>query len=238
MSQELPEYRVQEAQLVARRALALSAYCCRGYIDKGKGNADAESLRERLIQWLARFDLMGQLGPAESEAVRAPLGSLRPGLATRITWEVEGLAVLAWALGRGACPEHDGEVDPYATTDSVGLLADDADTAIVTAKLRGNEELLAYRELMYAVHCRVRDFQRNGSRKDFACWIEPKWLDLLHIDTTRVIADDDLGFGGQPIGSLSADKVARYEWSIAEQHRASIWLVGEERNHWETTADT
>lgn len=238
MSHDPPEYRVQEPQVVARRALALSAYCCRGYIDQGKGNADAESLRERLIQWLCRFDLMGQLGPTELEAVRALLGSLRPGLASRITWDVEGLAVLAWALGRGARPEHDGEVDPYAITDSVSLLANDADTAIATAKLRSNEELEAYRELMYAVHCRVRDFRRNGGRKDFASWIEPKWLDLLGIDTKRIMSDGDLGFGGQPISSLNADKVARYEWSITEQHRASIWLVGEERNHWETTADT
>ena len=238
MSDEQAEYRMQDAESVAKRGLALSAYCCRGYIDRGSGDADAESLRDRMLQWLSRFGLIEQLSAFERDAMRAPLGSLTSSLESRITWEAEGLAVLAWALGRGELPEHDGEVDPYAVTDSMYFLADDADTVICEAKLRSAEEILAYRELMYGIHCRLRDFLRNGGTKDFASWIEMRWLQILKVDTARVITEGDLGFKGQPIGSVEADQLKRYEWAISEQHRASIWLAGEATHHWETTADT
>ena len=238
MPGESSEYQVQDPVSVARRALALSAYCCRGFIDGGKGDVDAESVRDRMIQWLSRFNLNEQLGSSEWDAIRAPLGSLTPALKNRMTWEVEGLAVLAWALGMGPLPEHDGQVDPFAVTDSVGFLTDDVDAIIVDAKLRSQDELQVYRELMYAIHCRVRDFLRNGKQKDFAGWTEVRWFELLRIDSTHLLADGDLRFKGQTISALEADQLKKYEWCICEQHRASIWLVGEEQNHWETTADT
>jgi hypothetical protein len=233
-----PEFQIQSPETVAKRALAMSAYCCRGYIDTGKGNADAESVQDRMIQWLTRFNLVEQLGSFEWDAIRSPLGSMSPQIASRITWEIEGLAVLTWAIERGSLPEHDSQSDPYAVTDSMHFLAEDADHIIVNARLRGTEELRAYRDLMYAIHCRLRDFLRNGGSKDFTNWIEPRWLEILGIGATRLIINGDLGFKGQPISVLENDQLKQYEWGIREQHRASIWLVGEDQNYWETNADT
>lgn len=216
----------------------MSACCCRGCIENGKGNFDAESVQDRMIQWVERFNLVEQLGTFEWDAIRSPLGSLPSVVANRMSWDAEGLAVLVWALGRGKLPEHDGQVDPYAVTDSVNFLGDDANDIIASASLLGAEELNAYRELMYAIHCRVRDFLRGGQRKDFTSWVEMRWFDALRLDSNRFIVDGDLGVDGKTIDIVELERLKTCEWGICEQHRASIWLVGEEQNHWETAADT
>lgn len=232
------EDEVQPAATVARRTLALAACCCRGNIESGKGNADAESVRGRMIQWVTRFNLTEQLGPSEWAQISAPLGSLPPGVANGMTWEAEGLAVLLWALGLGEMPAHDDQVDPYAVAGAAHFLAEDVDEFIDGAILRPAEELLAFREVMYAIHCRVTGFLRGGGKKDFAGWLERDWLETLKIKPARLLAGGDLAFKGQAIGALGIDHLKRYEQGINEQHRASIWLIGEEANHWETVADT
>ena len=226
------DYQPQSPDNVAKRALALAAYCCRGYIDHGNGNADAESLRNRMVRWVERFNLIEHLGTFEWEAISSPLGTLPSRLASQMSWEAEGLAVLVWALGRGPLPSHDGQVDPYAVTDSIHFLSDDAYDIISQASPLKTEELRAYRELMYAIHCRVRDFLRNGGSQDFESWLESPWLDMLHLDSSRIIVDRDLAVKGTPITMSAIDQVRTCEWSVNAQHRASIWLVGEEQKHW------
>ena len=174
------------AKAVARRAIALSAYCCRGYIENGKGNVDAESVRDRMIQWLTRLELIENLAPYEWDRIQSPLGSLRDGIAKRMTWEAGGLAVFAWALGCGNLPGHDERIDPYAVTDSLRFLGDDAKEIIDAAELRDSVHLHAYRELMYAIHCRLRDCIRQPGQKDFTRWIEMRWLDVPDIDARAV----------------------------------------------------
>jgi len=238
MSVEEPDYQIQRPEIVAKRALALAACCCRGFIDEGKGNPDAESVRERMIQWIEKFKLKEQLGPFEWDSIRSPLGGLESVVAKRMSWEAEGLAVLAWALQLGQLPMHDDQVDPYAVTDSVFFLGDEAGNVVANASLRESEQLLAYREMMYAIHCRIRYFFRNGEKKDFTSWIEPEWLTVLKVDSRRLVVDGDLGFEGKPMSAVEPGRLRTFEWGINAQHRASVWLIGEEEKHWETPADT
>lgn len=238
MTEPSSDYKIQPPEMVAKRALALAAYSCRGYLESGQGNPEAQSVQNRMIGWVAQLNLTEQLGNFEWQAIHAPLGSLPTGLASEMTWEVEGLAVLIWALQRGKIPEYDSQLDPYEVTDSVYFLGDDAAEIISHAQLRQPEELFAYREWMYAVHCRVRDFLRHGVRKNFKSWIDLRWLEILHLDPTSVMVAGDLGFHGKAIDHVELDQLQGYESGIREQHRASVWLIGEEQNHWETNADT
>src|SRR5207248_1231349 len=114
-----------DAATVARRALALCAFTCRGFIEKGPGNPDAENARDRLLSWVRQFGLTPSLGPLELETINAPLGGLSQFHRFDATWACEGVAVLAWALGRFELPKHDEQVDPYAVTDALFFLGDD-----------------------------------------------------------------------------------------------------------------
>jgi len=242
MSDEIPEAEPDDcppdAATVASRALALCALTCRGFLEKGAGNADAEGVRDRIIEWVETLSLAGHLAAYELDAIRKPLGALTATKTSHLTWMAEGAAVLAWALGRGGLPRHDAQVDPYAVTDSLEFLSPDASEVVASADLRGGDEIRTYRELMYAIHCRVRDAFRNGHRKDFTTWIESRWLVALHIDAQQVIAGGDLSICGNPVCDVEKSSLPTFEAGIAEQHRASIWLVGESPTHWETTADT
>ncbi len=120
----------------------------------------------------------------------------------------------------------------------MGLLSDDALQMLSNSRLRSMNEISACRELLYAVHCRLRDYLRHRQGKDFTGWIEPEWLDVLHVERQRVIAESDLAIGGIPISKVAEGRIRSCEWAVCEQHRASIWLAGEYPTYSETPADT
>lgn len=226
------------AARAARRALVMSALVCRGSIEGGAGHSEAESLYSNVLSWLARLKLEADLEPFECEVLNRPLGTLDSTQVIRATWAVEGLAVLAWALNHLDFPEYDDKVDPYTVTESLCFLSEGAAELVQSARLRTTAELEAYRELMYAIHCRLRDFDRDKQRKPFATWIDKTWMKILGIDVDHLIVDGDLAVDGKAIGDVHEDRLRSFEWVIGERHRASIWLLGEYPVYSETPVDT
>lgn len=214
-------------QRVARRALVLSAIACRSNSDHDPTNPDAIALWNRLKTWIESLDVASEIEPAEKEMIYAPLGSLDNRKRIQATWRAEGLAILAWALGRFPFPKHGEKVDPYELTDSLAFLAEEAAEIISSAELHPRVELDACRELLYALHCRLREFQRQKKARSIAHWIEPTWLESLGVESP-IGPTDDLRVGDVEIAAADEEKVNQYEWAVCERHRAAIWLVGEE----------
>jgi hypothetical protein len=226
------------ASRVARRSLILAAVVCRGAIDSGAGQPEAECLQKRILGWLTGSDLWGEVEPSEEEILRTPLGRLETKDVIRATWYAEGLAILAWALDRLGFPRHDQKVDPYAVTDAAGFLGEEAAEVISTAKLRNRAELGACRELLYAIHARLRDFARSKDRKNFASWVEREWIDTLGLDAADLIVDDDLAIDGEVISYAEVSRLHECEWITCERHRAIIWLLGGHPIYSQTPVDT
>jgi hypothetical protein len=230
--------RLVGATRVARRSLILAAVVCRGSIDSGAGQPEAESLRQRILDWLTGLNLWDEVEPGEREILYAPLGKLEAKQVIRTTWYAEGLAILAWALNRLGLPRHDEKVDPYAVTDSLWFLSEDAAEVISTARLRSVTELEACRELLYAIHCRLRDFARNRGRKNFTTWVEKTWIATLRLDAAHLIVHDDLAIDGKAITEVEESRLQECEWATCERHRAIIWLFGEYPVFSQTPVDT
>ncbi len=171
--------------------------------------------------------MASEIEPAEKDMIYAPLGSLDKQKGTRATWRAEGLGILAWALGRFPFPKYGEKVDPYELTDSLAFLDEEATNVIQSAELRPRAQLKACRELFYAIHCRLREFQRQKKARSIAAWIEPTWLETLGIESPLGPAGD-LRVGGLEIGDVDEGKVNQYAWAVNERHRAAIWLAGEE----------
>ena len=227
-----------DAERVARRAIILSAIVCRSNSDHDRANPDAIDRWTRLQTWIETQDVGCEIEPAEEEIIYAPLGRLDEKTAIRSTWQAEGLAILAWALGRFPFPKHDQKVDPYELTDSLMFLDDDAGTVINDAKLRPPDELNACRELYYAVHCRLRVFQGHREARNIAHWFEPKWLDALAIDFP-LGPTGDIRIGDVEIIAAAEKSVMECEWAVYERHRAAIWLTdGDEPLYSRVPVDT
>ncbi len=226
------------ATQVARRSLVLAAVVCRGDIDSGADQPEAESLHRRVLEWLTKWNLWNEITPSEEKMLRTPLGTLEAEDVVRATWYVEGLAILAWTLNYFEYPKHDKKVDPYAVTDALGFLSEYADDVITTAELRSPAELEASRELLYAIHARLRDFARNRKPMDFTRWVEKTWLDRLRLDASQLIVHNDLAIDGKTISEVEEDRLQECEWITRERHRAIIWLVEAYPSYSQTPVDT
>ena len=223
---------------VLRRAFAMSALVCRGSIENGAGHPDAEALHKRILGWVEGQGLIDQLAPIELDLLKTPLGRLTETQIIGATWAVEGLAILAWGATLYEFPMHDEKVDPYAVTDIVGFLSDDPTAIIDSANLRIPTELTACRELLYAVHSRLRDFLRYQQPQTFTGWVEAWWLELLGVPFDYLIVDNDLAIDRIPLSQAGNDRVQMCEWAVCERHKAICWLTGESLVYSETTVDT
>ena len=212
-----------DARRVARRAMVLSAIVCRCNSD----HPDAIDLWKRLKKWVEQLFLEDEMESTEKTIFYAPLGTLDDRQRIRGTWNAEGLGILAWALKLFLFPRVGAKVDPYELTDSFCFLNDEAADVISSAQLRSRAELDSCRELMYAIHCRLREYLRTHTSKSIAHWIEPSWLSTLGLDSP-LGPHHDLRIGEVEIGLSNENAVRQCEWTVCERHRASIWLVGEE----------
>ena len=192
----------------------------------------------RILDWVALLHLEVELEPHEQKILNTPLGGLEPREVIEATWSIEGLAVLAWALNQFDLPRHDEKVDAYGLTDSLHFLSEEAAELIVSGRLRSTAELDAYREMVYAIHCRLRDFARNRQRKDFTAWVEEAWIELLKIDPAHLIVHGDLGIGDREIGDAEQHRLRICEWLTFQRHRAIIWLLGNYPVYSATPVDT
>jgi hypothetical protein len=211
---------------------------CRGAIESGAGQPEADSLHDRTLAWLTKMSLWDEVESGEEKILHAPLGKLEMKDVIRATWYVEGVAVLAWDLNLVEFPRHDEKVDPYAVADSVWFLSEDAGDLVRTARLRNPTELEACEELLYAIHARLRDFIRNGGRKDFTSWVDKTWIDVLRLDAAHLIVDSDLAIDDKPLGDAEDNRVQECVNITFERHRAAIWLLGEYPVYSQTPVDT
>ena len=223
---------------VVRRSLVLAAIVCRGDLDNGASQPEAVALYDRLLKWLTQFDLWREAEPSEEKILRTPLGKLEKEQAIRAVWHAEGLAVLVWALKQSEFPRHDQKVDPYSAADAVWFLREDVEELIRSAGLRKPMQLKASREILYAIHARLRDFICYRERKDFTGWIERRWVDTLQLDAAHLIVDDDIAIDGQPINKVEYDRVQECASIANERHKAIIWLVERYPSYSQTPVDT
>lgn len=236
-----PESGSPNAQRVLLRGFALAALACRGFIDYGADNSEAEAVHTKLLHWLEGVPVDGEFSSEEAAIIHAPLGTLTETQIAGVTWGVEGLVVLSWALGFAELPPYDAQVDPYAVAEAIGLFDLEASRQLHTVRLRCPEEIVAGRELLYAINTRIREYLRSpvqGSRRPFQEWLDPEWLAVLKLPLETLVVDDELAIAGQPAWRASREQLTECELIVRERHRAAIWLAGEEVNYWDVRVDT
>jgi hypothetical protein len=215
-----------DAQRVARRAMVLSAIVGRVFLERAPKDPKAIDGCNRTIQWVEQLRLKDELEPSEEKLLYGSQGKLKKEQCITGSWNAEGLSILAWALRLFDFPKHDQQVNPFQISGNLGFLNEKAAAVIKSAKLRPAKELSACRELLYALHCRLREFPRNNSAKNIKDWIEPTWLKALGIDSP-LGSKHDLKIGDVELSMADEENIQLTESIICGRHRAIIWLVGE-----------
>jgi hypothetical protein len=212
------------AQRVARRALALTALTARAILEQDTANPEAPKTYQDLLAWVRDIGIDDELEPDEWEVLQRPLGRLDQRQQINSTWRLEGLVVLAWALGRFAIPPHDQLVELNPLWRSLGLLDGEAATALLAnATLRWREEIEALRSRLFALHWRLRNYHINPGVMDFVEYARTCWFGPLEVSGLPLV-EGDLGLRGERIDRAAPDVFASAHSAAQERHQAANWL--------------
>ncbi|OWK36787.1 DUF4272 domain-containing protein [Fimbriiglobus ruber] len=217
------------ATRVARRVVALTTVTARAVIERDARNgADApdQSARKHqsLLAWLSDFPaLVDEFEPAERGIVETPPGQLAPQKAVDAMWRIEGLTVLAWALGRFDLPRYDELVNIDAIWSAARFLRPPAEALPAVSRLRSLNELEAYRRQAFAYHWRLRDYGLRPRAMDLRTFARTSWFGPLDISMLE-LQDNDLALRGARIDRAPADVLGSCTSLARERHQAINWL--------------
>src|SRR5579884_2817539 len=99
LDEEVEDADPPTAERVARRALALTAITARAILEQDTASPEASETYQDLLTWVRDIGIDDEFEPDEWEVLQRPLGRLDQGGQINATWRLEGLVVLAWALG-------------------------------------------------------------------------------------------------------------------------------------------
>jgi hypothetical protein len=223
------------AARVAARSLALAAVTCRGFVENDA--AESSTFWARVRSWIASLAIDDELEPYERELIDAPLGALEPQQPVDATWLCEGLAVLAWSLGRITIPSYDSKVVAADVADSLGFLSARGETILAAPRFRPAEEIDEFREALFAIHWRLREYSLHRAPLDFEAFSRTASFGPLSLSQAR-LAGGDLAIGSVPITQADAGALRQCVSIVQERHRAANWLAGFEHLYSEVTTDT
>lgn len=235
-------------QRVAKRALALAALTARAILEQNPSYLDPLNdhlsvprrwLRkvylghfgwgkpaQTLIDWVQALDLQSELEPEEWKGICKPLGKLLPQEQINATWRLEGLVVLAWALGMYEVPPHDELVNFYPMWRNLGLLnVERAKELIDRAQLRPRQEIQRLRSQIFSLNWRMTNYRLRPEVIDFAEFARTCWFGPLDI-TPWPLKQGDLEIQGSRIDRTSRDNIAKCGSIAVERHIAINWLWG------------
>jgi len=209
---------------VARRALTLTALSARAILERDIANPKARTIHQDLMDWVRDISIDDEFEPEEREMWQQPLGQVAQQQQIDSTWRLEGLVVLAWALGRFAIPPHDQLVEFNSLWASLGFLnSPTARTLLANQTLRSRKEIGALRNRLFALHWRLRNYYLNPKVMDFAGFARTCRFGPLDISGVPLV-DGDLGLGGERIDRASPNLFSSAHCAAQERHRAANWL--------------
>jgi hypothetical protein len=212
------------AERVARRALALTAVTARAILEQDKDNPDTAETYKDLLAWVGDLALDDELEPDEWEVLQRPVGRLDERGQINSTWRLEGLVVLAWALGRFDIPPHDQLVSVNPLWRSLGLLdADAARALLANPTLHDREEIRTLRNRLFALHWRLHSFYLNQDVLDFAEFARTCNFGPLDISSLPLI-EGDLTLRGERIDRAPEEVFSSAHSTAQERHQAANWL--------------
>jgi hypothetical protein len=162
---------------LAGRALVLCAVVARAYLEEGADDPHTEQLRGQIRGWLGELGLHDACSERERKLLERPVGRLGQREQIDASWLSEGLAVLAWALGRYDFPQPDAQLDPRRVAEALGFLRESAGALLAVPTVRPEEELAVAEARLVLVAQRLTAFASDRSHLDLAALAKGAVLD-------------------------------------------------------------
>jgi len=239
---ENPNFEIQPpaAVRVARRVCAMAAVAARALLEnEDPGDPEFETNRREILTWVREIAVEGELEPDEAKLLHLPVGVPPRQDIINGTWLIEGVGVLAWALGRYRLPPYDELFDPGDLLPALGILnVKRARGIIATARLRSREELDRASWQLFTIHWRLQHFSLEPRAMNLRTM--PKNVMFSHLlDTSACrFVDNDLAIGEQSIEHAPPEKVAMCASAAQERHKAINWLAGDAVRYSQTDTST
>src|ERR1035437_4933475 len=217
------------AQCVYETALGQSYLSCRAMID-GVPNPRAEKLARKIPECTQEAGIYQTFEPAEIQLLHAPFGSLTQQDRVAMRWVVEGVAVMAWALGRAELPPFATKSEAAPVTFALGMFRPGAQEQFSEASLRDPGEIEMCALSYTALSRRLEQYQQKPEKLDFAARLkEPEGPRLL-LDGVE-LQDGDLSIDGMPLDQIPQERFNEVCSIVRERLKALRWLLGHEKNY-------
>jgi hypothetical protein len=210
-------------------ALGQCYLACRAMID-GDPDPTAQELAGKILPLTQETGIYQTYEPAELRLLNAPWGSLPRRERVALSWAVEGVAVMAWALGKADLPPFDTRCEGAPVGSSLGLFQHDPEV-LRDATLRDPFEIES-RALTYEVlSWRLERFLDTRQRIDFVSRLKNLNSPLITAGAFTLLEDGDLAVDGAPLVEISEERLFEVCTIVRERHKAFRWLLGYEKNY-------
>lgn len=217
------------AKCVYSMALGQCYLACRAMID-GDPDPEAQAMADRILAFTREAGIYETYEPAEIRLLQAPFGSLPRPERVALSWAVEGVAVMAWALGKAPLPPFDIRTQGAPIGCALGLFEHGSPEFLQEAKLRSPAEIqmcaLSYTVLSW----RLAQYIENRARLDFAARLKEPDGPHMIVDGIN-LQDGDLAIDGMPIDQVDEDRLVEVCSIVRERHKAFRWLLGYEKSY-------
>lgn len=221
--------------VVVARAFASCALAMRAQLDTHDDPAAVLLMVEQSRLWLADHGFDRVLDAEEVTALATAPGELTPAIRERYGLLGEAATVLAWGLRRLRLPAPDHSAEAADAAAALGFLGEAGATLATSARLRDRDETARYADIAGALHWRIQRQLTEPGAVLMGRWRSDQlnWPDEV---TPADFVLEDLALDGRAIGLLSDSELLRWLQSTAERHRAALWLLGQQRDYWQVSA--
>lgn len=221
--------------LVASRAIVVAAACRRTHLELAPldlGSDDPEGERFDLAAWVVEEGLDPVLTPAEQRLFKTRVGRLPRAEVLAASWQAEGLAALAWAIGiLDDPPPLDAPADPAGVLTLLPSPWASTRALRTTATLRPEADLARERERAELWHWRAEIAQAAAptspkDERDRRSLVREVAEEAHAAGFIASPAGHDFPVAGRPYRDLSPDALDTLTIIAAERLRALNWLCG------------
>ena len=229
------EINLRLPSVVAARAIVLATLCRRAYLDlastEQRGD-DPEGERFDLAAWISEQGLDPALTRREHRLLKTRLGKIPSDEVLSASWQVEGLAVLAWTLRLvDEAPGYDEPIDPSSLLVRLPAPWDATQALRTTGIIRGEPEIARERERAELWHWR-------GEIETLVAEADAREAKEVRLAIREVAeeahaaglllppAGNDFPVQGRPYRSRAAELRETLAGIAAERLRALNWICG------------
>lgn len=250
----MSQLRIQNARVVAYRALSLGALLKRGELElavqenyqwsrqnrrRKQGTPEQEALDNQLHEWLLNENIVDYLSDMEYQLLSKPLGTWSERTLTTVSWRTEALGTMLWTLNRiDKLPDYDTQFDISDILEPLDIFTPTIDF-IWMASLRSDDELTQARDQaeMWNWRSRARELQRMGVKPPEGV----SFQEIIRLTTERAYNDKliaqtikgDFPAYGKSYTELNPDEYALVS-SIAYERNSALSWICEITSEWES----